>query len=318
MNSVAVETAAKLVAGESPVRTFAQLRERACQMGPKRVGVVQADDDVALTAVSEATVAGMASPVLIGNGARIRERMAQLGLGELESAAEIVEAEDAAGTAVRLVREGHVDMLLKGHLRTDELLHPILDKENGLRTGRLLCDVAFFEHHTPEGTRLVGVSDGALNVAPTLEKKKQIVEGAIEVLHSLGVARPRIALMSAVEVVTEAIPSTLDARALTEMGAEGAFPDAEVYGPLALDNALLEWAARAKGIEHPVAGHADCLIVPNIESGNLLVKALLFLAGWECGHVAAGARAPILIPSRVETAQDKLNAIALGVLYAAR
>jgi phosphate butyryltransferase len=318
MGMQATETAIAKDSATTPVRSFAELRERACQMGPRRVGVVQAEDDVALTAASDALISRMATPVLIGNRERIRRRIEELGLRRLGNEAEIVSAEDAARAAVRLVREGHVDMLLKGHLRTDELLHPILDKENGLRTGKLLCDVAFFEHRAPEGTRLVGVSDGALNVAPTLEKKKQIIEGAIDVLHSLGVARPRIAVMSAVEVVSDAIPSTVEARALAEMGANGAFGDAEVYGPLALDNALLEWAARAKGIDHPVAGHADCLIVPNIESGNLLVKALIFLAGWQSGHVAAGARAPILIPSRVETAQDKLNAIALGVLYATR
>lgn len=318
MGTCATEAATARQTAGKPLRTFAELRERACQLGPRRVGVVQADDDVALTAVSEAMIVGMASPVLIGNEPRIRARMKQLGLAELESRAQIVESDDAGRAAVRLVHEGRVEMLLKGHLRTDELLHPILNKENGLRMGRLLCDVAFFEHHSAGGTRLVGVSDGALNVAPTLEKKKQIIEGAIDVLHCLGVARPRIALMSAVELVTEAIPSTVDARRLTEMGADGVFPDAEVFGPLALDNALLGWAARAKGIDHPVAGHADCLIVPNIESGNLLVKALLFLAGWQCGHVAAGAQVPILIPSRVESAQDKLNSIALGVLYAAR
>lgn len=318
MNTCAVEAAKPWAVEAKPVRTFAELRERARQVGPRRVGVVQAEDDVALTAAAHALVAGIATPVLIGNRERIRARVKALGLRELGEEAEVVDTEEAAATAVRLVREGHVDMLLKGHLRTDELLHPILDRENGLRTGRLLADVAFFEHHTPEGPRLVGVSDGALNVAPTLEKKRQIIEGAIDVLHSLGVERPRIAVMSAVEVVSDAIPSTIDARELAEIGAHGAFGDAEVFGPLALDNALLEWAARAKGIDHPVAGHADCLIVPNIEAGNLLVKALLFLAGWESGHVAAGARAPILIPSRVETAQDKVNAIALGVLYAAR
>lgn len=318
MEICAEEAATATPATRTQVHTFAELRDRARQLGPRRVGVVQAEDDVALSAAHHAMLAGIATPVLIGNRERIRARVDELDLRELAQDAEVVQTEEAARTAVRLVREGHVDMILKGHLRTDELLHPILDRENGLRTGRLLCDVALFEHHTPEGTRLVGVSDGALNVAPTLEKKKQIIEGAIDVMHSLGVARPRIAVMSALEMVTEAIPSTVDAHALAQMAAEGAFGDAEVYGPLALDNALLDWAARAKGIDHPVAGHADCLIVPNIEAGNLLVKALMFLAGWQCGHVAAGARVPILIPSRVETAQDKLNAIALGVLYATR
>jgi phosphate butyryltransferase len=114
------------------------------------------------------------------------------------------------------------------------------------------------------------------------------------------------------------MPSTVDAKALTEMGAAGEFGEAEIFGPLALDNALLEWAARAKGIAHPVAGQADCLVVPNIEAGNLLAKSIIFLAGFEYGHIVVGAKVPILIPSRVENAQDKVNAIALGVLYASR
>jgi phosphate butyryltransferase len=130
--------------------------------------------------------------------------------------------------------------------------------------------------------------------------------------------RPKIAILSAIEVVTEAIPSTMDAQALTEIGAAGEFGEADVFGPLALDNALLEWAAKVKGISHPVAGHADCLVVPTIEAGNMLAKSIIFLAGWEFGHVVLGAKTPILIPSRVENAEDKVNAMALGVLYASR
>jgi phosphate butyryltransferase len=256
--------------------------------------------------------------VLIGDAARIRSRAHALGLIDLADAAEFIPAADPARAAVALAHDGHVDLLLKGHLRTDELLLPVLDRNTGLRTGRLLSDVAFFEHRGPDGPRLVGISDGGLNVAPTLEQKEQIIDGAIEVLHSLGVMQPKIAIMSAVEVVSEAIPSTVDAAAITRQASEGRFGDALVYGPLALDNALLDWAAKAKGIDHPVAGHADCLIVPNIEAGNLMAKAIVFIAGREFAHVIAGASVPILIPSRVESARDKLNAIALGVLYASR
>jgi phosphate butyryltransferase len=166
--------------------------------------------------------------------------------------------------------------------------------------------------------RLVGLTDGGLNVAPNLEQKIEIVENAIEVMRSLGIARPKIAIMSATEVVSDAVPSTKDAQALTAMGAEGAFGDAQVYGPLAVDNALLESAAAAKGIHNPVAGHADCLVAPNIEAANMFGKAAKYLGGSACAHVVVGAKAPILIPSRVESAEDKLNAIALGVIFAAR
>jgi phosphate butyryltransferase len=305
--------------GVAVVRSFAELRMRARACGPRRVGVVLADDDVALSAASDALISKIASPVLIGDGARIRARAEGLGLTELLECAEFVPAADnAAETAVGMAREGSLDILMKGHLRTDELLRPVLDKEKGLRSGRLLCDIAFFEHHAPEGPRLVGITDGGLNVAPTLDQKRQIVLAAIEVLHRLGIARPKIAIMSAVEVVSDAVPSTVDARVLTEMGAQGVFGDAEVFGPLALDNALMEWAARAKGISHPVAGRADCLVVPSVEAGNLLAKAIRILAQREFGHLVVGAKVPILIPSRVETARDKVNAMALGVLYAAR
>ena len=301
------------------IRTFAELRERAREVGPKRVGVVLADDAVALTAASDALLSRIATPVLIGDEKAIRTRAEALGLIELTRRAEFVAAsDDAAQIAVRMAREGRIDILMKGHLRTDQLLHPILDKQHGLRTGRVLCDVAVFEHRDSKGVRMVATTDGGLTIAPTLEQKRQIIHGAIELLHCLGIPRPKIAIMSAIEVVSNAMLSTIDAQALTEMGAAGEFGDAEVYGPLALDNALFDWAARAKGIRHPVAGHADGLVMPSIEAGNLLAKSIIFLAGRPFAHVVVGAKTPVLIPSRVESAQDKVNAMALGVLYAAR
>jgi phosphate butyryltransferase len=304
------------------ISSFSGLRQRAREKGPRRVGVVLADNDVALQAASHALLQGLAIPVLIGDEKRIRVRAESLDLFELAHRAEFVasggDATDAAQTAVRLAREGAVDILMKGHLRTDELLHPILDKQNGLRTGHLLCDVAICEFPSENGRRLVGLSDGGINIAPTLDQKRQIILAAIEVLHSLGIPQPKIAVLSAVEVVMDAMPSTTEAGALAQLAATGAFGDADVYGPLALDNALFEWAARAKGITHPVAGHADFLLMPSIEAANALAKSVIFLAGWRFAHVVAGAAVPILIPSRVESAQDKLNSIALGVLYAAR
>ncbi len=299
--------------------TFAELREQVRRCGPRRIGVVFAEDDVSLTACSDALLQNIALPVLVGDAERIRRRADALGLHALADCSEFVSAGDhAAAVAVDLAREGRIDVLMKGHLRTDELLHPVLDREHGLRTGRLMHDVAFFEHRIPSGSRLVAISDGGLNVAPSLEQKKQIVLGVIGALHRIGVECPRIALMSAVEVVSEGMPSTVDARAPTQMATSGLFGDAEVYGPLALDNALFPWAAEAKGIHHPVAGNADALIVPTIEAGNLLAKSIMFIAGREFAHVVMGAKTPILIPSRVESAQDKVNSIALGVLCAAQ
>lgn len=299
------------------LHTFAELRKRACEAGPKRVGVVLADDEVALTAMAHAFSSGMAFPVLIGEEKPIRARAESLGFSDMAAKAEFVSAgENAAAHAVQMAREGSIDILMKGHLRTDQLLRPVLDKEHGLRNGRLLSDVAFFETSYTGEPRLLGLSDGGITVAPTLEQKKQIILNAIDVLHCLGMRRPRIAVMSAIEVVTEAVPSTVDAFALTQMGLAGAFGDAEVFGPLALDNALWKSAAAIKGVSSPVAGNADCLIVPSVEAGNLLGKAIHVLAGLEFGHVVAGAKVPILIPSRAENAKTKVNTIALGVLYA--
>lgn len=300
------------------IPSFAALRQRARLAGPRRLGVVAPEDDVSLTAASAALMEHLACPVLIGNEPSIRARAAALGLFELLAQSEFVSApSNAAAAAVDLARDGEIDILMKGHLRTDELFHPVLDRQNGLRSGRLMHDVALFEHSGEDGPRLIAISDGGINVAPSLEQKKQIILGVIDVLHRVGVPHPRIAVMSAVEVVTDAMPSTIDADALTQMAITGVFGDASVYGPLALDNALFPWAAGAKGIHHPVAGHAEALIVPSIEAGNFLAKALLFVAGRAFGHVVVGATVPILIPSRVESAEEKLNAIALGVLCAA-
>jgi phosphate butyryltransferase len=305
-----------MIVNESAVRTFEEARRRAGQGTLKRVGIVAAEDEVALKAAAGALRAHIAQPVLIGDEARIRACAEQHGLHDLLAGAPLVAAENPAETAVLMARAGELDALLKGHLRTDQLLRPVLDKEKGLRTRRLLSDIAFFEHTQEGQTRLVGITDGGLNPAPTLEQKKQIAWNAIEAFEKLCVSKPKIAVMSATEFVSDGIVSTTDAAKLTAMCEAGEFGDAEVFGPLALDNALLAWAAKAKGIHHPVAGHADCLLVPTIESGNLLGKSITFIAGMQFGHVIVGARIPILIPSRVETAQDKVNAIALGVLCA--
>lgn len=300
------------------IRDFAALREAARPLGPRKVAVVAADDEVALTAADGALHLHIAAPVLIGNAQKIRDKAQALGLSALLDSSEIIDTAEPAVAAVRMARNGEVDLLLKGHLRTDELLHAALDKENGVRTGRLLSDVLLYEDTLAGRRRLVGITDGGLNVLPNLEQKKQIVENAIEVMRAIGLARPKLAIMSATEAVSESLPSSVDARTLAEIGERGDFGDIDICGPLALDCALLESAAQAKGITHPVAGHADCMVVPNIEAGNLLGKSVKYLGGSACAHVVVGARVPILIPSRVESADDKINSIALGVIFAAR
>lgn len=283
-----------------------------------RVCVVAAEDDIALSAAAASLELGIAIPVLIGHETRLRFKAAEIGLSEALDGAEIVSAADtqeATQVAVSLVLEGKADVLLKGHLRTDELLRAVLDREHGLRTGRLLSDVLLYEDKLSGTRRLVGITDGGINVAPNFEQKQQIILNAIEAMHAIGFARPKIAVMSATEAVSESVPSTVDAQKLTAWALEAKL-EADVYGPLALDNALLLKAAEAKGITHPVAGHADVLVMPNIESGNLLGKGVKYLGGSECAHVVVGAKAPMLIPSRVESVDDKVNSIAFGVLVA--
>ncbi|HUH63094.1 MAG TPA: phosphate acyltransferase, partial [Terracidiphilus sp.] len=241
--------------------------------------MVGADDEVALTAADGALQLGIALPVLIGDESRIRQKAQALGLTELLAKAELVSAADAASVAAHMAGDGQVDLLLKGHLRTDQLLRAVLDKQAGLRTGRLLSDVLLYEDKLAGETRLVGISDGGLNVAPTLEQMQQIVQNAIEVMKCLGLARPKIAIMSATEAVSDSVPSSVLAKRLADMGAAGEFGEVDIFGPLALDCALLDWAAEAKGLRNAVTGHADCMVVPNIESGNLLGKAVKYLGG---------------------------------------
>lgn len=301
------------------IRSFTELRNAARPLGPRKVAIVAADDEVALTAADGALNLGIAIPVLIGNEENIRAKAHSLGLANLVAKAEFVPSGDSpAVMAARMARDGEVDLLLKGHLRTDELLRAALDKESGVRTGRLLSDVLLYEDTLAGEVRLVGITDGGLNVLPNLEQKKQIVQNAIEVLRRIGLARPKIAIMSATEAVSDSVPSSVEAKMLAEMGAAGEFGEVDICGPLALDCALLESAARAKGISHPVAGHADCMVMPNIEAGNLLGKSVKYLGRSECAHVVVGAKVPILIPSRVESVDDKINSIALGVIFAAR
>jgi len=304
------------------IDTFAALLTRAGQLGPRRLAVVAADSPSALEAASEAVSGGMVTAILIGSPERIRALIGEHALAPLADA-RIVAAEtgaEAAARAAELAAAGEADLLLKGALRTDELLHAVLDRARGLRTGRLLSDVLLYEDTLAGVPRLVGVTDGGLNPAPTPEQLAAIASNAVAVFHALGFSRPRVALLSATEAVHEALPSTVWAAELAGRAAGGqvaGLQQADVAGPLALDNALLESAARAKGITGPVAGRADIMVLPNIEAGNVLGKAVKYLAGSITAHVVVGARMPVLIPSRVESAQDKLHSIALGAVVAA-
>jgi len=302
-----------------PIPTLARLLEEARAVGPLAIAVAAAENDTALTAIVQARRGGIADAILVGGAAGIRARLAAL--GEEPERYRIVDAPDdaeAGRRAVALVRAGEAAVLMKGRMRTADLLRAILDRASGLRTGRLLSDVFVVDHPLSERPRLLGVTDGGVNVAPDRAQKRAILENAVALFRRLGHAQPKVACLCAVETVTDAMPHTEDAQALAEANAAGEIEGCLVSGPLALDNILSVEAARAKGIDHPVAGHADVILVPAIETGNALGKAFTYLAKRPVAHVIVGARAPVLIPSRVERAEDKLCSIALGVVAAHR
>jgi phosphate butyryltransferase len=298
----------------SLIRNMAGLVVTARRLGPCHLVVPAAEADTSLGATIEAVQAGLVHATLVGDRAGLLRRIEKLG-GKPSDYEIIDQADDvaAARAAVERVRAGKADLILKGRLKTGDLMRAVLDKETGLRAGQLLSDVMVAEDPFLGG-RLIGITDGGLNVAPSLQQKKSIIENAVHTFRRLGVSRPKVACLCAIEVVQDSMPHTLDARALTEMNLKGEIADCDVFGPLALDNALSLEAAKAKGVDHPVAGRADILLMPTIEAGNALGKALTFFAKCVVGHVVNGARAPVLIPSRVESARDKLCSIAIGAL----
>jgi phosphate butyryltransferase len=224
----------------------------------------------------------------------------------------------AAEMAVALVRAGDADLLLKGAVSTPELIRAVLDRESGLRSGRLLSDVFLIEYGSPGPARLVGITDGGVTPVPDLEQKEAILRNAVHVFHSLGVDEPRVAVLSGTEKPTPKLPGSMDAARLAAMHQAGAIQQCVVDGPLAMDLALSAEAAALKGVESPVAGRADILLFPTLEAANITAKAIQYWTSQDPGHVVVGATSPVLIPSRAESARARLNAIALGSLLAGR
>jgi len=291
------------------------IEELARAKGPLRMAVVHPTDAPSLRGALDSAAAGLIEPVLIGPAAEIRRAAEETGadLGEIE----IVEAdgpEAAARTAARLAAAGGVAALMKGLLHTDTLLRAVLDQPQ-LRGARRMSHV--FVEDVPGHPRLLLVSDAAVNIRPDADDLRDIVQNAIGLAHALGIERPKVALLSAVETVTEDIPSTVAADAVRRMAERGEITGGDVDGPLAMDNAVSEQAARIKGIDSPVAGRADILIAPDLEAGNILAKDLDYLAGAEAAGIALGARVPIALTSRADTARERRASAALAVLMAA-
>lgn len=294
--------------------SFAALIERARARGPVRVAVADAAQEVVLDALREAQRMGLATPHLVGDPDEIAPIMARLGweAGAVELTASAPDA-DAAARAVAMVHEGRADVVMKGNLHTDVFMRALLDSETGLRLpDRRVSHL--FVLQIPDHDRLIGVTDAAINIAPDLAAKAQIAQNAIAAFHAIGVAEPRLAVLSAVETVTPAIASTLDAAALTLMARRGQITGALVDGPLALDNAISARAAAEKGIRSDVAGQADILLVPDLVTGNVLAKALDYLGGAEAAGVALGLRVPVVLTSRADTGSARLSSLAFAAL----
>lgn len=298
-------------------RHFDALLERVAPLPPIEVAVVAPEEPNSLGGALLARRHTLITPILVGDPARIAAAAAEL--GESLAGIEIVAAADhaaAADRAVDLAVGGRARALMKGHLHTDTLLRAALRRENGLRAGRRFTHV--FVMDVPGLAHLLLVTDAAINIAPDLETKVDIVQNAIDLALSLGIAEPKVGVLSAVETVNPALPSSVDAALLSKMAERGQITGGIVDGPLAMDNAVDLAAARIKGIRSPVAGRAEVLVVPDIDAGNMLAKQLTFIARAEAAGLVMGAKVPIILTSRADDEKARLASCAVAVAHMIR
>ncbi len=297
------------------IKNFTDLLELARQRGPLTLAVAAAHELHVLEAVRGATDAGIVHPILIGNEPLIRQIAAEhhISLADF-TITDIEDVHEAAKAAVRLVHDGDAQVLMKGKLETADLLRAALDRQHGLRTGSLFSVVWIAE--VPGLDRLLFVSDPGIVIHPTLDQKVEIVQNIINCARQLGLDEPKVAVLAALDMVSPAISSTVDAANLSKMADRGQISGGLVDGPLGFDTAISPTAAAAHGIAGPVAGHADILIVPDIEAGNVLAKGLVYFAHASAASIVVGATAPIVLTSRADPAETKLASIALGVALA--
>jgi phosphate acetyltransferase len=295
---------------------FENLIKRAQALSSVTMAVAHPCDDVSLGGAVEAAKLGLIAPTLVGPAARIREVAARAGLDITPF--EIVDAaysEDSAAKAVELVRCGRAECLMKGSLHTDELMSAVVARDTGLRTKRRISHCFIMD--VPRHPDALIITDAAVLIAPSLEDKVDIVQNAIDLAHAMGLAEPRVAILSAMETVTSKVPSTIEAAALCKMADRGQITGGLLDGPLALDNAIDAEAAAVKRIVSPVAGRANVLVVPDLEAGNMLAKSLSFLAGADAAGIVLGARVPIVLTSRADALTTRLASCAVAVLVAA-
>ncbi|MBJ8102577.1 MULTISPECIES: phosphate butyryltransferase [Bacillus cereus group] len=294
------------------------LIDQAAGQPKKTVAVAVAEDHEVIEAVAKAIKLQLAQFRLYGNQEKIMGMLQEHGLQTSEHI-EVIAAKssaEAAELSVKAVRNGEADVLMKGNIPTANILKAVLNKEWGLRKGSVLSHVAAFE--VPNYDRLIFVTDAAMNIAPDVTQKAAIIQNTVEVARAIGIDLPKVAPIAAVEVVNPAMQATIDAAMLTQMNRRGQIKNCVVDGPLALDNAVSQIAAEHKGIVSDVAGKADILLVPTIEAGNVLYKSLVYFADAKVGAMIAGAKAPIVLTSRADSAETKVYSLALAVATASK
>jgi len=293
------------------------LIDRARALGPIRVGVVHPCDKPSLEAMLDARRAGLIEPIIVAPRAKIAAVAQRAGLVVDDVPIEDVpHSHAAAAAAARLAASGRVEALMKGSLHTDELMSAVLDHDAGLRTARRISHCYLMQ--TQAYPRPFIITDAAINIAPTLEEKADIVRNAIELAQTIDVTTPRVAILAAVETINPRMQATLDAAALCKMAERGQITGAILDGPLGFDNAISIDAARIKGIESPVAGRADVLVVPDLESGNMLAKQLEYFGQAASAGIVMGARVPVILTSRADSPLTRIASCALAVLVAHR
>jgi len=304
-----------IIVGDIMIKNFKQFMSKVKKMKNKTVVIAAAHTASAIDAAIMAKKENIAESLFVGDKQFINKYLQENASEFIDVFSILDTGEDlelAATESVKAIREGKADILLKGKCATATLIKAVLDKEKGLRTGDNLSDVLVYEH--PE--KLVLLSDGGINLYPGVEEKISIINNAVKVAHALDNKKPKVALLAAVEVVNSKMPATVDANIITEKYKKDQIKDCIVEGPLAFDGAVSKMAAKAKGITSEVGGDADVLIVPNIEAGNIFGKSLTYYCNYRVAHVVMGAKVPIIIASRVDTAETKMLSIALGVLSA--
>lgn len=297
--------------------SFDEVRSAALARGRKRVAVAGAEDETVLAALAEAKAAGLVEPVAVGASAKVRELAGRIG-ASLDGwrLVEAATPEEAAEKAVRRVREGEADIYMKGNVSTEAFMRAVLNRDWGLRTGRVISHAAVI--WSAKLRRTIILTDGGINIQPKLAEKAEILRNALPLAKALGSGRPKVAVMAAVEKVNAKMAATTDAAALAQMAADGQFGECDVAGPVAVDIAVSEDAAGKKGISNPVAGRAEVMLVPDIHSGNLMGKAIMYFAECRFGGVVVGTSAPAVFLSRSDSAETRLDTLALGVLTAGR